>query len=161
MPGGQIIFCDDIRNEMFGKLSLMGVYPNELVFHGEPPAALPQLCALVNYHFDPQNLPKTLVARLTFEQDSGEEQVLVETVDELPEFQGTVSIQLPPTTEPHAQAYVRINRVVRLDRPTFPGPGRLKVRMHIGDDEVRIGSLRISFAPPAKDQDGAGATSPA
>lgn len=147
LPNGQITFCDDIRQEVNGKLSLMGVYANELVIFGEPPVALQQLCALVTYHFDPSNLPQSLVARVVFEGASGEEVVLVDAIDELPEVQHAPKLPTLNTSEPNAQAYARIVRIVRLEQPTFPEPGRLKVRFYLGDDEIRVGSLRVSFAP--------------
>lgn len=37
------LYCDDIRQELGGKVSLMGIY-NGMMFLGDMPAALPRLC---------------------------------------------------------------------------------------------------------------------
>jgi hypothetical protein len=41
---GYTIFCDDIRHELFGKTSFIGVYGENMVIHGEFPVALPKFC---------------------------------------------------------------------------------------------------------------------
>jgi hypothetical protein len=40
------LFCDDVRNEVGNKLSLMGVYGQDLLLR-EFPATLPKLCAVM------------------------------------------------------------------------------------------------------------------
>jgi hypothetical protein len=40
-PYGVTIFCDDVRDELFNKKTLIGVYTGELLIGGEFPALLP------------------------------------------------------------------------------------------------------------------------
>jgi len=45
---GYTIFCDDIREEVGGKRSFMGVYTGTLVIHGDFPVILPKFCMSVS-----------------------------------------------------------------------------------------------------------------
>jgi len=50
MPAQRIahaVFCDDIRMELGGKYSLMGIYPRVLVLPVRPPVVLPKLGVVV------------------------------------------------------------------------------------------------------------------
>lgn len=48
-PAADSTFCDDIRQEVGGKSTLVGVYGNEMVFQGPLPAWLPKLCVRTIY----------------------------------------------------------------------------------------------------------------
>ena len=37
------IFCDDVRQEIGNKISLMGIYQSDIVISGKPPQSLPKL----------------------------------------------------------------------------------------------------------------------
>jgi hypothetical protein len=43
----EVTFCDDIREEVGGKLSFMGIYSNDMIVPGFP-FVLPKLCIAVN-----------------------------------------------------------------------------------------------------------------
>jgi hypothetical protein len=43
---GHVIFCDDVRREIDGKLTLVGVYNGNLTVFGGFPAVLPKLCVV-------------------------------------------------------------------------------------------------------------------
>jgi len=42
-PFGYTVFCDDIRNEIGGKTTLVGVYAGDLVLQSPLPASIPRL----------------------------------------------------------------------------------------------------------------------
>nr|WP_321482871.1 hypothetical protein [uncultured Cohaesibacter sp.] len=46
-PTGYTIFCDDIRQEISNKLTLVGCYGSEVVFRNEAPTVLPAFAAMV------------------------------------------------------------------------------------------------------------------
>ena len=48
-PSGYTIFCDDIREEIGGKISLIGVYQYKKISSATFPVVIPKLCILVNY----------------------------------------------------------------------------------------------------------------
>jgi hypothetical protein len=43
---GHVVFCDDVRREIDGKLTLVGVYSGNLTVFGGFPAVLPRLCVV-------------------------------------------------------------------------------------------------------------------
>ena len=51
---GMTIFCDDIREELSGKISLIGVYGGDLVVNAPFPLWLPRICFLINAFFNPE-----------------------------------------------------------------------------------------------------------
>ena len=52
------LYCDDIREEINGKSSLMGVYEGNLVVESLP-VRLPKLCVVIFSRFSPDNPVKT------------------------------------------------------------------------------------------------------
>src|SRR5579864_3625715 len=48
-PYGHTIFCDDIRFEINGKVTLVGIYAGDMVFGRELPATLPKFCLRIAY----------------------------------------------------------------------------------------------------------------
>lgn len=59
-PYGSVVFCDDIREEVSGKVTLVGCYGADLVVGGEVPAILPKLCMSCRIIFDPFDGEKIL-----------------------------------------------------------------------------------------------------
>jgi len=47
-PFGITIFCDDIRNEIGGKISMIGCYTGDMLISAVPPVAIPILCGVVH-----------------------------------------------------------------------------------------------------------------
>ncbi|AJR24538.1 hypothetical protein [Sphingobium sp. YBL2] len=79
-PGGYAIFCDDIREELGGKISLMGIYTGELLLQNivPLPVNLPQICCQVNILMDPEELPETISIQLKKFAPDGSESVVNE-----------------------------------------------------------------------------------
>jgi len=46
LPGGHVLFCDDIREEVTGKITYIGSYTN-VMFVRVLPATIPQFCIVV------------------------------------------------------------------------------------------------------------------
>src|SRR5437667_364391 len=46
---GFSLFCDDIRHEIGGKYSVMGIYQVDMILPTPPPFALAKFCILVKY----------------------------------------------------------------------------------------------------------------
>jgi hypothetical protein len=62
------VYCDDIRNEVGGKLSLMGVYHNEMLFPTFP-AVAPKLGVRIVLKFPFANMPKESLSIELFKDD--------------------------------------------------------------------------------------------
>ena len=48
-PYGTTVFCDDIRDEVSGKRTYIGVYPNEMLVNGDFPLLLPTFGFALTY----------------------------------------------------------------------------------------------------------------
>src|SRR5260221_8135574 len=48
-PYGYTTFCDDIRDELNGKTTLVGIYGADMLFNIQLPVTLPKLGLVVNY----------------------------------------------------------------------------------------------------------------
>src|SRR6266446_595417 len=60
-PYGYTIFCDDIRDEIGGKVTFVGTYRNALLIHGDFPFTLSQLAMSISFvtqaNLRPERLP--------------------------------------------------------------------------------------------------------
>lgn len=136
LPSGYTFFCDDIRFEMSGKVSLIGIY-SAVMFVKEFPTILPQLWASI-YFLQSPNETRPLSLRLLLEVN-GEDRILQEAKIEHPN-------SLPPVeTEGFQMAQMNL----QLQMPHFQilEEGRLKVRAYLDNDEIRLGALDIKKAP--------------
>jgi uncharacterized protein DUF6941 len=66
------IFCDDVRLEVGNKLSLMGVYSNDILFPAAPPSMLQKLCVVVWLISDLDDSPGKLAFRILSPPDKKE-----------------------------------------------------------------------------------------
>jgi len=137
---GYTIFCDDIRNEVGGKLSYMGIYGNELIVNAALPAALPKLClsiAIRFYRAEGQPAPMTLKVFVPWEDSAIIEAPL--------EFSDAIQWG----DEAEATGYVQVNANLTLGNFAIQQEGYLKVRAYSGDTEYKLGALKLTGNPNA------------
>ncbi|UOA32555.1 hypothetical protein DSM110093_02355 [Sulfitobacter sp. DSM 110093] len=151
-PYGTTIFCDDIRHEINGKLTLVGCYSSEMNFNGPPPGLLPSFAALVNIRI-PTALPfKSLKLRVLKEEGDEVSEILAAEVEaEEEKIEDIVGGSQEGEPE---------ERLISMTFPCHWSPlpmantGFIKVRAYLdGGKEIRLGALKINFAsePDAKD----------
>lgn len=137
MPEGHTIFCDDVRYEIGDKFSLIGVYNNYLVMD-QMPGTIAQIHACVafrNYVWADDEV----VFRILFEDATTDAHVLL--IEDRASF---VPLEDAVPGDPAFEnRYQEIRWNFRISPLTVTGPGRLKARAYIGDDEYRLGSLEI------------------
>lgn len=130
-------FCDDVRQELGNKLSLMGVYGPDLIVQSFP-TTLPKLCCLFNIRIPVEQSPrKKIVFRL-----QRDEEVI---------FQAELT---PPTEDPAKELAPRaedasllwMSFVAQLANFEVAGPAILRARAIIDEQEVRGGILRLQAA---------------
>src|SRR5215469_71646 len=71
-PTGHTVFCDDIRYEVSGKITLVGVYAGEMGFVGEFPVTLPKLCLRIIYTEKPNESDEPVEVRVYLPGDPNE-----------------------------------------------------------------------------------------
>ncbi|WP_449302458.1 DUF6941 family protein [Pseudoxanthomonas mexicana] len=127
------IFCDDIREEVNGKISLIGCYTGGMQVT-EFPATLPKLCVLVRLICSAHEPPKTIVFRVLRD----DEELLK---GELPEE------AMPPLAPADADesAMGMVHGQFILSPFELTGPCTVRVRAIVDGQEIRGLSLPISL----------------
>lgn len=144
-PYGITTFCDDIRHEINGKLTLVGCYASSLKFNGPPPGTLPTLAALINLRV-PTNIQFEKISLRVTKTEGDEETTILEAEIENPEEHNE------PVSAPIADGKEEEGKVLLMAFPCqwspmqFSKSGQLKVRAYLDDDhEIRLGALSVMF----------------
>lgn len=132
------IFCDDIRNEVNGKHSVMGVLGN-LMYLAEFPAVLPKLCAVLTAS-TPHDQPfKAVIFKGTMDGvvlfEIGLDSVQIEQMQK----QNEGLIEDPKRYE--AKAMVVISPL------HLAAPTKIKVSVLADGEEIECTGIQISKAP--------------
>ncbi len=141
-PTIHVIYCDDIRNELGNKLSLMGIYDSELVVPAFP-MTLPKLCAQILIRFQGQILPKE---SMKIELLNGDVSMAVFELDK----KSLEAVEIP-TAEDHVpvdERSVSIQVHFILAPFSLEGPSTLRVRCYADKKLHKGNALRIRTATP-------------
>jgi len=146
-PGryGYSIFCDDIRNEVGGKLSFIGCYNSVMFVPAAFPFTLPKFC--VHLHIvTPAHRPfKLIVARCYV---PGETDPIVAERIEAPDRaeQGRLVDEIGNV--PSIPKFIVAAASLIFAPLEIKEPGLISMRALVDDDEeeLKIGSLRVAIA---------------
>jgi len=138
------IFCDDIRQEVGGKLSLMGVY-NTVMYVQQFPATLPKLWIMATYIAAQDKPPKSLKFRVFRNNEP------LADLDALPDYlQELANAREPVVPQPEgcqraisSQTHICFSPLV-LDQPCV-----LRVSAITDKGEVRGPGLQVQMQPPS------------
>lgn len=137
---GQTLFCDDVRYELGGKMSLIGLYQTELVVSAEFPIVMPRLVAFVTYYEIYGSMSEILKLNIYMPHDaktpSFASEILRPTWDEKP----------PPLSDPDAEPIIQIQAPVVFSPLELQSEGAIKVRMQCGDRVTRLGTINVRRA---------------
>jgi len=133
---GHVVFCDDVRQEIGDKLTIVGTYVGELTIFGTFPAVLPKLCAVVWLNtpvFDPIKRAKftlsgTPLGDIRKELDAGE------IPENLPHFEGATRMDIMVT--------------LSITPCVINEAGTIMVDVETEAGILTIGKLKIRAAPP-------------
>jgi len=147
-PTGFTIFCDDIREEVNGKLSLIGCYGADLRIFGSPlPILLPKLGFHITIRLptDGPNLPLKIMIYLPGQPDDQPALTADATIpDEL------IAEHKSQPRDPKWDALIGSEPVFRGVRQHFVlspvaiiEEGLIRVRLLYGDTRIRAGALKV------------------
>jgi hypothetical protein len=142
-PGGFVTFCDDIRHEVTGKMTLVGTYQSQINVMGNSPVVLAQLCVLIDFRFMPNSLPISPKISV-FRSDEAEPIFSMEA--QIPVNEETL-FEETPDIEDGSVRFHQMVVPVQLQGIAVSDSFRLKVRAFVGDDEIRLGSLKVNLMP--------------
>lgn len=134
------VFCDDIRQEIGGKLSYIGVYTGGL-FVPQFPITLPKLCLAMSV-VTPTDRP---FRKLSFRVLRGEEQLAEAALDETQLVNAVNATDDVPEDERKDRVQVLQAHIV-FSPFNIDGPCILRVRAETEDEELRGLGLQIQQA---------------
>ena len=156
-PSGYTIYCDDVRHEISGKRTFVGIYHAELLVL-EFPTILPVFHAVITFSLRPddiQQLNGPIIFKLILETNSDSQS------DATEEVLGTVEMELESRPTEHSEQIQKADKkeeqdiiiassiVIRQSPLKLTGPGLIKVRAYNNDKEWRLGGLRIKHLDKA------------
>jgi hypothetical protein len=143
-PFGYTVFCDDIRREISDKITLVGVYTGDLQLQADTPATLTSLSMLINYFERPGESTEAVKICVFVPGDNPEKPRV--NFDLPPDFR-EIDHQDKDTDDPINGVSLQITLVGF----EVPEVGHIRVRAFRGQDEIRIGSLRILSKPASEE----------
>jgi hypothetical protein len=139
---GYTIFCDDIRHEIGGKLTLVGVYRAEMLVRANLPVRLPKLGMMILFETPPDQPISSLELTIHLPGDP----------DDAPSFSGTVDqIKTPafPDDSQEVDHWFVVASDLLLSPLAIKQEGYIRVRAKVEGETFRIGALRIRRASGA------------
>lgn len=138
-PFAHVIYCDDIRQELGGKQTLVGVYSGTLQVQSFP-VILPKLCLALQLLLPAEGLPKDLKIEV-LQGDA----VIAEGEFPMDDLQAAVAaleaekgVASPEGDRPMLGVQF-IFSPIRLE-----GPGTIRPRVRMGEQEIVANGLRIA-----------------
>jgi len=136
---GYVIFCDDIRREYGGKVTLVGVYRSAMYIHNtEPPFAIPKFAIAVRYR-ESSALPR---------EETNFQIFLPGGKEDVPLLKGRLVI----TQQAHQtdSEYIEVGADIILAPLVIQKEGSIKVKVQRGAEEMEIGTLQVKKGTPLK-----------
>lgn len=137
---GHTIFCDDIRQEVGGKFSCIGIYASKMILHKPFPFRLPKFGFVITYRQKISVPLKNVVIKVHLPgyEDTDDEGVIGAEM-------GLGSESLPPDSGPYVMLTTNILAVGLL----LKAPGAFRVRAYREDDVLKMGALNVEYGEPA------------
>jgi hypothetical protein len=142
-PFGITMFCDDIRFEQFGKISLIGCYGPELHIFGDLPTVIPKLGFFVQLRFPNRDMSSLRI--LIYFPDNEEEPK--NTFDFSSEITRNIS-SVKSEQIGDIQPLFAINFPIVFNGLELKTEGYFKVRILYDDKILRAGALKVVRNPP-------------
>lgn len=145
LPSGHTVFCDDIRYEAGGKISLMGIYNGSLEVQ-ELPVTMAKLCLIVtlNEKRSSSGHRQLKVIQQSRSADGQEEdKVLIDMEYEIPD---------EAVSDETEEFSMRTQRLDLIASPfNIEQPSKIRVRSYQDGNEIALGKLEIKVASPQEE----------
>ena len=142
---GTSIFCDDIRFEAHGKISLMGIYQRDMIFPTPKyPLSLPKFAILVKYIEDKGRFTDDLTLKVYFPGEAPNNPHFSRAIKRN-EASGRTRFDKYPA--PEDSGPINISTIPLVFSPMhIAQEGYIKVRMECGNIITKLGTLLIRAA---------------
>jgi hypothetical protein len=151
---GFVLFGDDVRAEVGGKLSLMGMYQAEMFFPDTlpMPTVIPKFVLLILYYEIHGALQEDFSFKITYGADN-------DLLMEIPVPRKEILAEQAKTTFATDSTSEDTERIFHIRMPVALSPfvvqklGRLRVRAHYTDGKIlKLGSIALRQVPEAEFQ---------
>ncbi len=132
-----VAFCDDIRQEVGNKLSLMGLYVQDMFIVGKPPAMLPKFGVVVWIITDADDPVQRATTTILMPPDR-KEIFRVESTEPTP---------IAPHTLEGATKLIA-HQIIPIAPLLIEGEGMIEVMLETDRGSMRAGRLAIHFIDP-------------
>lgn len=146
-PWGFSLFCDDVRFELGGKMSVAGIYQADMVFPAEQsfPIILPKFGIFLKYYeLQDSSLTADILVRIFLPGDQNDAPSVV-----LPFNRSLLTAAAPPRRydlEPDQERVFNITYPIVFSPLMIKQEGFIKVRALSGETTTKLGSLMIRRA---------------
>ena len=156
-PRGYSIFCDDLRQEVGGKKTLVGMYNAVMFVTDNFPVTIPKLVVLATYSEPAEKRANHVELNVYLPGESEEKPASLRATISFEEAEraGLVG-KLTFGDEPR---FVSVQSVIVLSPLVLQSEGSIKVRVRRGDEIIKLGQLLIRYASPEVVSQTSGATS--
>lgn len=145
---GTTIFCEDIRDEIGGKKTYVGVFGNDLIINGTIPAVIPQFALAITLLEPIQSATGPLSIKIYLPSADGDEVAM--DID-LPLERSTA--KNAPDFDPTAE-FVGAILSFKISPLVITNEGYIRVRAYKEGREIRLGSLKVRVADPNQSAEG-------
>jgi hypothetical protein len=152
-PNGYALFCDDIRIERTGKVTLVGAYPSGVIFifsDKKFPIALPKLCIYGSYFVSSSRTVPLYSIHIILPGDPED----APSAKITPQNLNATPFDLPQAMMMEDKSLMVGATFQLIMSPfTIKQPGRIRVYAVLDGKGLRIGSLDVKIVPlPPADQ---------
>jgi hypothetical protein len=159
-PFGNTVCCDDIRHEVDGKITLVGVY-QDLMILTEVPAVIPKIGFYVIF-YEPRDLAIVrdfpIPVSVFCPQDIDQPTLRGELGAMSPEMRSAVS-RMPPPADIQGTPLVRLYLAIMASPLVLPTTGMIRFRANYNGETIRLGTMKVllksEFDKLAAEQEGA------
>lgn len=144
---GSTIFCDDIRQEADGKVTLVGSYGNVMVVHGTFPVTLPKFGFHILFGQKRAVFDAKIGIRIFMPGDADDAPSIVADMTELAAGAAAANaaqFKPPLPTPPGETSVISLTANVLVSPLVIASPGYIRVRIARQGNLVRIGTLSVS-----------------
>lgn len=128
------VFCDDIRQEVGNKVSIIGVYGGDIKFKAKPPIVYPKLCVAVWLDGDLADIPESITVHVLAQP--GRASVF------------SAELKRPESKADPTTHRARMQTLVEISPVMLKAPGRLEVEVEAGRETLKAGHLDVRFEAP-------------
>jgi hypothetical protein len=141
---GTTIFCDDIRTEVEGKITLVGIYAADMLVHVPFPFVIPKFGMWIRYFEVPGSM--TGDGKLYVWLPGDDKKASIEADIPMDQLR-SLTVPNPDRNDADMDLWVNLQIPILLAPLILKQPGRIKVRLHFGETAVRLGTLLVKEAP--------------